>query len=160
MLTGGDSANILRADAFTAGSVTLIGGGGHDVLIGGSKNDSLFGGEGRDLLIGGLGADSLNGDAGDDILLGGTSSHSSKATALNAIMAEWTSANSYVTRVTNLLNGGGANGTTRLNATTAKNDSAAIDRLTGGSEVDWFFESLGDVLNDLDAGLSETKTTL
>lgn len=159
-LTGGDNANILRADAFTAGPVTLIGGGGHDVLIGGSRNDSLLGGDGRDLLIGGLGADTLNGDAGDDILLGGTSSQSSKVTALNAIMAEWTSVKSYVTRVTNLLNGGGANGTTKLNATTAKNDSAAIDRLTGGSEVDWFFESLGDVLDDLDAELSETMTTL
>lgn len=159
-LTGGDNANILRADAFTAGSVTLIGGGGHDVLIGGSKSDSLNGGDGRDLLIGGLGADTLNGDAGDDILLGGTSSHRSKVTALNTLMAEWTSANSYTTRIANLLNGGGANGSTKLNVSTAKNDSAAIDSLTGGSEIDWFFESIGDVLTDYTAGIGEIKTAL
>ncbi|MCX7420886.1 MAG: calcium-binding protein [Planctomycetia bacterium] len=159
-LTGGDSANILCADAFTAGSVTLNGGGGHDVLIGGSKNDSLNGGDGRDLLIGGLGADTLNGDAGDDILLGGTSSHSSNVAALNALMAEWTSANSYATRVARLLNGGGANGTTKLNATTAKNDSAAIDSLTGGSDVDWFFKSIGDLLTDVTVGINERKTAI
>jgi Ca2+-binding RTX toxin-like protein len=159
-LTGGDGANILRADTFTSGAVTLQGGGGNDVLIGGSKNDLLNGGDGRDLLIGGLGADTLNGNAGDDILLGGTSSLSSNVVALNALMAEWTSAKSYATRVANLLTGGGANGTTKLNASTAKNDSPAIDSLTGGSEADWFFESIGDVLADFGTQQGEIKTSL
>ena len=75
-------------------------------------------------------------------------------------MAEWTSANNYATRVTNLLNGSGANGTTKLNASSAKNDSFATDSLTGGSEVDWFFESIGDVLTDITTGISEIKTAL
>ncbi|HLQ44698.1 MAG TPA: calcium-binding protein, partial [Planctomycetaceae bacterium] len=131
-LSGGNSANVIRANAFTLGAVTLQGGNGDDVLIGGTRNDSLIGGAGRDLLIGGAGADTLGGDAGDDILIGGTSSHSSDIAALAAIMAEWTSANDYTTRVANLLNGGGANGATVLNSTSVQNDASAADRLTGG----------------------------
>ena len=70
-------------------------------------------------------------------------------------MAEWSSANSYATRVANLSNGGGANGTTKLNSASVQNDSSAVDRLTGGSETDWFFQSAGDVLVDFNAGLGE-----
>ena len=154
-LTGGDSDNILNANSFTLGSVTLQGGLGNDVLIGGSKADSLIGGSGRDLLIGGRGADTLGGDADDDILIGGKYSSAGSPAALNAIMAEWTSANSYATRVANLSNGGGANGTTKLNSASVQNDSSAVDRLTGGSETDWFFQSAGDVLVDFNAGLGE-----
>ena len=159
-LTGGDDANKLIASAFTLGSVTLQGGDGDDVLIGGSKNDSLVGGNGRDLLIGGAGVDTLNGDAGDDILIGGTSSISSNVTALNAIMSEWTSANSYATRRINLLSGGGLNGTTKLNSTTIKSDSSAADRLAGGVELDWFFQSAGDILIDFNATAGELKTSI
>ncbi|HLQ44864.1 MAG TPA: hypothetical protein VK137_09060, partial [Planctomycetaceae bacterium] len=118
-LSGGDAANVIRADAFT-----------------------------------------LGGDAGDDILIGGSSSLSSNVAALNAIMAEWTSANSYATRVANLLNGGGANGSTKLNSLTIQNDASAADRLTGGSEIDLFFQSSGDVLVDFNAGVGELKTAI
>lgn len=159
-LSGGDSANRIVANAFTLGAVTLQGGNGDDILIGGSKNDSLVGGVGRDLLIGGAGTDTLGGDAGDDILIGGTSSLSSNLTALNAIMAEWTSANSYATRVANLLNGGGANGTTKLNNTSVQNDSLAADKLTGSSDMDWFFQSNGDILIDFNAGIGEVKSAI
>jgi len=38
--------------------------------------------------------------------------------ALTAIMAEWTSADSLAVRHTNLLNGGGLNGTNKLNSKT------------------------------------------
>jgi len=159
-LTGGASANKLIAAAFTLGAVTLQGGNGDDVLIGGSKNDSLLGGAGRDLLIGGLGADTLSGDTGDDILIGGTSSFSSDVTALNAIMAEWTSAKSSAMRVANLFNGGGANGTTKLNSTNLQNDSSAADRLTGSTEIDWFFQSNPDSIVDFKAGIGELKTMI
>lgn len=152
-LTGGDSSNKIRANAFSLGAVTLNGGNGDDVLVGGTKDDSLIGGGGRDLLIGGAGKDTLSGDADDDILIGGNSSASNNVAALNAIMAEWTSGNDYATRVGFLLTGGGANGSTKLSAT---NDSAA-DRLTGGSELDWFFSSSGDVLVDFNAGIGELK---
>ena len=159
-LTGGDSANRLNASAFTLGPVTLEGGLGDDVLIGGSGNDALYGGAGRDLLIGGAGADSLFGEAGDDILIGGTCSYSSNSSAIDAIMAEWTSANSYSQRVNNILNGGGLNGTNRLYSGTIQNDSGAVDNLTGGADLDWFFQSTGDTIADLNTGGSETKTTI
>ena len=111
-------------------------------------------------MIGGLGADTLGGETGDDILIGGTSSLSSNVAALNAVMAEWTSANSYATRVANLRNGGGANGSTKLNSMTIQNDSSAADRLTGASELDWFFQSSADVLVDFKAGVGELKAAI
>jgi Ca2+-binding RTX toxin-like protein len=159
-LTGGDSANRLNASAFTLGPVTLEGGNGDDVLIGGSGIDSLFGGAGRDLLIGGLGNDTLSGDLGDDILIGGTCTYSGNSSAIDAVMAEWTSAKSYDIRVNNLLNGGGLNGTNRLYSGTVQNDSGAADNLTGGADLDWFFQSVGDVLTDLNNGGSELKTVI
>ena len=163
-LSGGNAANRLDAAAFTLGAVTLqggngndelIGGSGNDVLMGAAGNDSLSGGSGRDLLIGGTGKDTLGGDAGDDILIGGTSSHGGNIAALTAIMAEWTSANDYATRVAFLLNGGGVNGTTKLNSTTVQNDSSAADTLASGADIDWFFQSSADVLIDFNAALGE-----
>lgn len=101
-----------------------------------------------------------NGDAGDDILMGGTSTYSSNKAAIDAIMAEWKSTNAYAVRVSNLLNGGGLNGTYRLYSATVQNDSGAVDSLTGGSELDWFFESLGDSLKDLTTSIGELETTI
>lgn len=155
-LQGGNAANTIRANDFTLGSVTLQGGNGDEVLIGGSKNDSLIGGATRDLLIGGAGTDMLGGKTGDDLLIGSTSSLS--VDALISIMSEWTSANDYATRVTNLLNGGGANGTTKLNNITLQDDSSAADKLTGSADLDWFFQFSGDLLVDFNAGAGELKT--
>ena len=159
-LTGGAGNNLLQASAFTAGSVTLNGGGGQDILVGGSKNDVLNGGGGQDILIGGTGLDLLDGGSEDDILIGGTSTLASTTSALNAIRKEWVSATIYSVRVAHLLNGGGLNGTTKLNSTTVKNDSSAADQLTGGSEVDWFFQSANDLVVDFSAGLNEIKTPI
>ena len=75
-------------------------------------------------------------------------------------MAEWSSANNYASRVFNLFNGGGANGATVLNNLTVQNDSSAADRLTGGSEIDWFFQSSNDVFVDFNAGVGEMKTAI
>ena len=60
----------LGATGSTAG-VTLSGGDGDDVLIGGAGGDQISGGDGDDLLEGGEGADSLSGGDGADRLLGG-----------------------------------------------------------------------------------------
>ncbi|MBC7815280.1 MAG: hypothetical protein IAG10_00100, partial [Planctomycetaceae bacterium] len=141
----------------------LDGGADNDVLDGEADTDSLIGGTGRDLLIGGAVLDTLAGGADEDILIGGTTSHSGNAVALTAIMAEWTSANAYPTRITNLLNGGGANGSTVLNATTVQNDNNAADKINGSlatpnnTDLDWFFQSAGDVL---DAINGEIRTTI
>ena len=75
-------------------------------------------------------------------------------------MAEWTNADGYDTRVSKLSNGGGANGSTVLNNVTVQNDSSVADRLTGGSEFDWFFQSASDVLLDFNAGIGEIKTVI
>lgn len=70
-LTGGNGNNILNATDFTLGSVTLIGGGGNDLLQGGNADDSLDGGAGNDTLQGNTGNDTLTGALGNDSLLGG-----------------------------------------------------------------------------------------
>ena len=168
-LDGGDGNDKLQGGA---GNDTLSGGRGSDTLEGGADNDvldgeadadSLIGGTGRDLLIGGAAIDSLAGGADENILIGGTTSYTGNGTALNAIMAEWTSANAYPTRLANLLNGGGANGSTVLNATTVQNDTNAADKINGSlaapnnTDLDWFFQSAGDVL---DAINGEVRTTI
>ena len=133
----------------------LDGGSGHDVLDGQDGNDSLIGGDNRDLLIGGLGSDSILGGTGDDILISGTTSLN--AAGIVAVMAEWTSLSTYTDRVTHLTNGsGGANGSTKLDATTVQSD-VSNDSLTGGADTDWFFGSATEV-QDLLSG--ETRTTV
>jgi ELWxxDGT repeat protein len=171
-LTGGPSANLINASAFT-GKVTLDGGAGNDtlrgaqgssILLGGGGEDTLTGGQNRDLLLGGTGVDSLDGRSADDILIAGASHFYNEATnaidldALNAVMKEWTSTTtSYAARVGHLLGttAGGLNGAVRLNATTVSDDGSA-DTLTGAGGLDWFVSSLGDLLTDR-AG-SETNT--
>lgn len=66
-LTGGSSANVIDASAFS-GQTMLVGDEGNDTLTGGSGADSLDGGAGNDLLIGMGNNDSLSGGAGDDVL--------------------------------------------------------------------------------------------
>lgn len=65
-LTGGNGKNTLNAVAFSTGIVTLTGGDGNDILIGGTKSDTLDGGAGDDNLAGGNGNNSLTGGAGAD----------------------------------------------------------------------------------------------
>ena len=74
----GDGDNVIDASQFP-GSVVLIGGGGNDLLRGGSNIDRLIGNDGDDTLeglagndriFGGRGADQLDGGDGDDFLRG------------------------------------------------------------------------------------------
>ena len=57
--------------AIAAGSalLTLDGGDGDDVLLGGAGNDTLLGGAGDDVLIGGAGTDTLDGGPGDNVVI-------------------------------------------------------------------------------------------
>ncbi len=156
---GGD--DVLAAHNLNAAiEVNFAGGAGNDIAMGGAGNDTLDGGEGRDLLIGGVGVDVVSGGDGEDILIGGTSTLSGNSAALNAVMAEWTDlTKSYADRVLHLSSGGAgsANGTTRLNRTTVRNDSNAADSLNGNAELDWFFQSANDVL---DAIVGEIRTAI
>jgi Ca2+-binding RTX toxin-like protein len=67
-LAGSDVAD---ASGLAANSVllTLAGGDGDDILLGGAGNDTLLGGAGDDVLIGGPGNDTLDGGAGDNVVL-------------------------------------------------------------------------------------------
>jgi Ca2+-binding RTX toxin-like protein len=68
-LTGGASANLIDASAFTLGSVILSGQAGNDTLKGGTRNDTLIGGDGFDTLIGGDGSDTyIVTDANDTVI--------------------------------------------------------------------------------------------
>ena len=70
-LTGGDTNNTFDASTFD-GVVTLVGGGGNDLLIGTPRGDILNGGSGDDLIYGGDGNDTYqfnaDTDAGNDQL--------------------------------------------------------------------------------------------
>jgi ELWxxDGT repeat protein len=112
------------------------------VLVGGSGNDTLFGGSAPNLLIGDLGSNTLHAGSAGDILIGGYTSFDSDTlsnqAALAYIMAEWDSTDSYATRIKELQNGGGLNGSSVLNSTTVF-DNNATDLLYGGAGLDWFF---------------------
>ncbi|MCG7626097.1 hypothetical protein [Epibacterium sp. Ofav1-8] len=49
----------------------MIGGGGDDVMIGGGQNNFMLGGAGHDAMIGGGENNMMSGDAGNDYMLGG-----------------------------------------------------------------------------------------
>lgn len=69
-LTGSEDDDIIDASRFS-GDVTLNGGWGLDVLIGGRGNDVLRGGGDEDTLIGNDGSDRLLGGGEADFLKGG-----------------------------------------------------------------------------------------
>ncbi|RPI91021.1 MAG: hypothetical protein EHM42_00440, partial [Planctomycetaceae bacterium] len=147
----------------TAKNDTIRGNALANVLFGGAGLDVLYGLAGRDLLVGGSGADTLSGDDDDDIVIADLTTYYSEAAkildrlAIAAIMAEWVRTDvDYGTRVNNLRNGGGLNGTFKLNNLTVLTDGTAIDALTGGSALDWFWKSGNDAISDLNAGGAET----
>ncbi|MCX7420153.1 MAG: Ig-like domain-containing protein [Planctomycetia bacterium] len=156
---GGD--DVLDAHNVNAAiKVNFSGGAGNDIAMGGAGNDTLSGDDGRDWLVGGAGNDLVNGGSGEDIIIGGTSTLSGNSAALNAVMIEWTDfTKNYVDRIQHLSSGGvgSANGSTRLNSSTVKNDSNAADSLNGNADLDWFFQSANDVL---DAIVGEIRTMI
>lgn len=82
ILSGGDSNNTINAGAF-AGSTSLTGAGGHDVLIAGAGTSTLDGGTGDDTLTGGKSNDSLVAGDGNDLLIqSGNGSVTASATNL------------------------------------------------------------------------------
>ena len=68
-----DGDDIVDASGVSGASalLSLDGGNGNDILVGGPGNDTISGGAGDDLLIGGDGIDSLDGGPGDDTLIQG-----------------------------------------------------------------------------------------
>jgi len=86
---GGD--DVVDASATTAGAtlLTLNGGDGDDVLIGGAGDDTIRGDADDDVLIGGGGTDVLDGGAGDNVVIGFAALTSRSAGAAGA---DWVSA--------------------------------------------------------------------
>lgn len=81
----------------------------------------------------------IGGNGGDDLLIAGTTAHDANLLALCDITAEWLRTDkTYSQRVSNLVNGGGLNGATKLNATTVFDDAVG-DNLSGNARTDWFF---------------------
>jgi uncharacterized delta-60 repeat protein len=133
-----------------SGNNRLKGGGGNDVLVGGFGNDTIISGGGRDLLIGEGGNDVLDGSGGDDILIGGATWWDFDEVSLAALMAEWTSADDYLTRVNDLVNGGGLNGEVTLTPDATVFDAGGSSTLSGGGGRDLFFVSPSDTLTHRD----------
>jgi hypothetical protein len=135
---------------------SVAGSTANNVVIGGGGTNQITGGLGRDLLIAGLGASKLFAGSGGDILIGGWTdydltstamTYDKKLAALEAIMAEWGSTDSYMTRVNDLTNGGGLNGSYLLNASTV-HDNGQTDTLFGfpaAAPIDWFFASAANI---------------
>ncbi|MFT3788072.1 MAG: SdrD B-like domain-containing protein [Tepidisphaeraceae bacterium] len=125
------------------GNDTVTSAAGNDVVVLGEGNDYAYGGGGRDLLIGQNGEDRLDGQSGDDILIGGTTTLDDNAASLCAIMKEWTRTDrTYTQRVAAIQNGGGLNGSTKLNKTNVLSGGTPPDTLTGGLGQDFFFALL------------------
>ena len=64
-------ADVVDASGLAADSalLTLDGGDGDDVLVGGAGDDTLRGGAGDDVLLGGPGNDTLDGGPGDNVVI-------------------------------------------------------------------------------------------
>ncbi len=155
-LTGDTGNNLLSGNA---GNDTIDGMGGTDILNGGAGDDIVTGGSDRDLLLGGLGTDTLNGGAGEDILFNGTTTFDNNGTMLSGIQSFWLRTDiAFADRVNALRNGttgvtvpngsGGTQPLAQLNSTTVTNDTF-IDTLTGGDDLDWFFEKTADPGKDV-----------
>ena len=130
----------------------LTGGLGDNILVGQEGGDILEAGSGRDILIGGLGLDILKGDAGDDILIAGRTTSDTSLSNLNSLRTQWISGSAYSARITNLRAGVGSPLVSLKATINVLNDAGEDDVLFGGTETDWFFRAIDDVITDLFAG--------
>jgi Ca2+-binding RTX toxin-like protein len=130
----------------------LTGGEGNNILVGLEAGDILEAGSGRDILIGGLGLDILIGGAGDDILIAGLTTSDTSLTNLSTLRTAWISPDAYETRVASLRAGAGSPEVSLKSTINVLNDAGDDDNLVGGTETDWFFRALDDVIADLLTG--------
>ncbi len=135
---------------------TLVGDSQPSVLLGGAGADVISGGSGQSILIGEEGKDVITAGSGGAILIGGVANYDGDTLAndmaLESILAEWQSAQSYKTRVTDILNGGGLNGTNRLVWKVTVHDDLSANKLTGGAGQNWLFKGVHDKLFNMKRG--------
>ena len=146
---GGTGSDTLLGNAVAN---RLTGGLGDNILVGLEGADLLEAGNGRDILIGGLGLDILKGDAGDDILIAGRTTSDTSLSNLNTLRIQWISANAYTARITNLRAGVGSPVVSLKAKINVLNDAGEDDVLFGGTDADWFFRAVDEVITDLFAG--------
>ena len=146
---GGTGSDTLLGNAVAN---RLTGGLGDNILVGMEGGDILEAGSGRDILIGGLGLDILKGDAGDDILIAGRTTSDTSLSNLSTLRTQWISANAYAARITNLRAGVGSPLVSLKTTINVLNDAGEDDVLFGGTDTDWYFRSVDDVIADLFAG--------
>jgi Ca2+-binding RTX toxin-like protein len=146
---GGTGSDTLLGNAVAN---RLTGNLGDNILVGLEGGDILEASSGRDILIGGLGLDILKGDAGDDILIAGRTTSDTSLSNLSTLRTQWISANAYATRVTNLRAGVGSPPVSLKAKINVLNDVGEDDVLFGGTDTDWFFRAVDDVIADLFAG--------
>jgi hypothetical protein len=153
-VTGG-IANIRNVRGGQGGNI-LTGNSLGNILIGGNGTDTIIGGSGRSILIGGKGNEIVKGGSDDDIAIGGYTDFDSTGDAhdqaLMSILAEWQSANSYATRISHILSGGGLNGSNKLVFGTTVHDDGNSSTLTGNTGSDWFFKGAHDTITDKATG--------
>ena len=126
------AAGTATGTAGIANIQNVIGGQAGSLLVGNDSANVLKGGAGRNVIIGGGGADTLNAGKDGDLLIGGTTAYDQNTTALDAILAAWRS--NDLGTVSSYLKWGD----------TVKDDGA-VDTLTGGNGVDWFWVFPGDI---------------
>jgi Ca2+-binding RTX toxin-like protein len=158
--------NLANGTAGHAGSIANIqnirGGGGNDVLSGGSQAAILIGGPGNDtitggaigsILIGGAGTDQITGQSGMDILIGGTTDYDDGQflVPLLRIMRAWSSGGDVAARIARIKSGQNLNGDSLKMGTTVHDDGAA-NTLTGGGNANWFLKGSNDTITDLQTG--------
>ncbi len=109
----------------------IEGGSGNDSLHGAATSDRLYGNAGHDLLVGGTGADRLYGGAGDDTLEGGAGADR----LYGGVGADTLEGGADADR----LHGGAGDDTLKGGAGADLLDGGAgADTLTGGEGKDWF----------------------
>ena len=94
-----------------------------------------------------------------DLLIGGSTSYDSSFSDFDLIQKEWTRTDlTYAQRESHLVNGGGYNGSIKLNTTTVFSAASSPDILTGGPDTDLFFYNpngppgMADKITDLAQG--------
>lgn len=137
---------------------TLYGGAGNDILVGGGGlsdgTNTLYGGDDRDILIGSFGQDFFHGGLGDDILVAGAMNVYENGDGLQAIRDEWTSGGTYASRVAHISGtAGGLNDPYYLQPDVNIFNDGQVDTLFGEGDTDWFiYEFSQDIASDVAGG--------
>ena len=132
-------------------AVRVDGGGGNDVIIGGTVADVLFGSDGADFIAGGLGADSIDGGSGNDILVDGSAPVRTVGKTLRSILDGWATSPA-------LPNYAAITSDTEFTA-----DKQSKDILKGDTGNDWFWSAVvqnpGVVADILDSATERRRTS-